>query len=324
VPHVQRVASSGGVKVIAGIVGDKPVVGLIVDALERRHRAELVPLGGVVVDDVEDDFDPGLVQRFHHVLEFGGDLPAAPRRVLAVRGEEPDRVVAPVVPEPAVDEHVVLDEIVDRHQLDRSDAQAGQVLDGLGMRQPGVGAPQVVGDAGVPHGEPFDVASVQHGLVPRGAQQMIIAPAEPRVGDDRLRHVRRAVGVIALAVVPGERVAVDGLVPPDLAVDLHGVRIKEQLRRLAPQPPAGIMRAVHPVAVPLASADARQEAVPHIPVRLGQADPPLPAGAVVEQAQFGALRDLGEQREVRPDPVVGRAKRVRPPWPHFHNPHPIP
>ena len=31
---------------------------------------ELIAFGGVVVDDVEDDFDAGRVQRLHHRLEL--------------------------------------------------------------------------------------------------------------------------------------------------------------------------------------------------------------------------------------------------------------
>ena len=31
---------------------------------------EVVAFGGVVVDDVEDDFDPRVVQRLHHLLEL--------------------------------------------------------------------------------------------------------------------------------------------------------------------------------------------------------------------------------------------------------------
>src|ERR1700757_1782967 len=41
--HVQRVAGAGGVEVIAAAVRE-PVVGRVVDALERQHRSEVVPL----------------------------------------------------------------------------------------------------------------------------------------------------------------------------------------------------------------------------------------------------------------------------------------
>ena len=63
VPHVEAVAGAGVVHVVAALSVDEPVVRGVVDALERQHRPEVVALGGVVVDDVEDHLDAGLVQR---------------------------------------------------------------------------------------------------------------------------------------------------------------------------------------------------------------------------------------------------------------------
>ena len=79
VPHVQRVAGAGVVHVVAPVVRDETVVRRVVDPLERQHRPEVVPLRGVVVDDVEDDFDARLVQRLHQVLELLHLLAALPR-----------------------------------------------------------------------------------------------------------------------------------------------------------------------------------------------------------------------------------------------------
>ena len=120
VPHIQRVPGAGGVEVVSAV--GKPVVRAVVDPFERQHRAEVIALRGVVVDDVEDDLDPGFMQGLHQVLELGDDLRDTPRRVLAVRGEEADRVVSPVVTQAAVDQVVVVDELMDRHQLHRGDA----------------------------------------------------------------------------------------------------------------------------------------------------------------------------------------------------------
>ena len=71
VPHEQGVPGAGGVVVVAGVLVDEPVVGGVVDALEAQRGAELVALGGVVVDDVQDDFQPGAVQGVHHRAELG-------------------------------------------------------------------------------------------------------------------------------------------------------------------------------------------------------------------------------------------------------------
>ena len=71
VGHVEAVAGAGGVVVVGPVVGHEPVVGGVVDALERQDRAQVVALGRVVVDDVEDHLDAGLVERPHHRLELG-------------------------------------------------------------------------------------------------------------------------------------------------------------------------------------------------------------------------------------------------------------
>ena len=63
VADVEAVAGAGGVVVVALVAGHQPVVGLVVDAAEGQGRAQVVALGGVVVDDVEDDLDAGAVQR---------------------------------------------------------------------------------------------------------------------------------------------------------------------------------------------------------------------------------------------------------------------
>ncbi len=68
----------GVVHVVAAVVGIEPVVRGVVDALERQHRPEMVALGGVVVDDVEDHLDAGVVQRLHQLLELLHLLAALP------------------------------------------------------------------------------------------------------------------------------------------------------------------------------------------------------------------------------------------------------
>ena len=57
VRHVERVAAAGEVHVVARVFGRQAVVGGVVDAAERERRAQLVALGGVVVDHVEDHLD---------------------------------------------------------------------------------------------------------------------------------------------------------------------------------------------------------------------------------------------------------------------------
>ena len=82
--HVQRVAAAGEVHVVARLPGLQPVVDAVVDAAQRQRRPEVVALGGVVVDHVEDDLDAGRVQRAHHHLELAHRVErrGAPRSAL--------------------------------------------------------------------------------------------------------------------------------------------------------------------------------------------------------------------------------------------------
>ena len=138
VDGVERVARAREVHVEVRVVGHQPVVADVVDALEGQHRAEVVALGGVVVDHVEDHLDARLVQGLDHALELAHLLAAdAGRGVVGERREEADRGVAPVVGQPPLGEERLVGDVVHGQQLDRVDAQRLEVLEGRpGRRSP--------------------------------------------------------------------------------------------------------------------------------------------------------------------------------------------
>jgi len=96
--HVEGVSAPGVVGVVPAIA--QPVVARVADAAEGQRGAELVALGGVVVDDVEDDLEASLVKGAHHLLELAHLATAAPDRAVgSMRSEKAQGVVAPVVGE---------------------------------------------------------------------------------------------------------------------------------------------------------------------------------------------------------------------------------
>ena len=114
---------------------------------------------------------PGRVQRLHHRLELLHLLPAlAGGGVGVVRREEADGVVAPVVAQALVEQRAVVDELVHRHQLDRGDAEPGQVVDDRGVGEPGVGAALLLGHLGVQLGQALDVRLVDDAARCRGSR----------------------------------------------------------------------------------------------------------------------------------------------------------
>ena len=218
---------------------------------------------------------PARCSSLHHpaeALHLLAEL--APLGVAVVGGEEADRVVAPVVAQPALDEVGVVDELVDGQQLDGGDPEALEVLDERRVGDAGVGAPLLHGDVGVPDRGPLHVDLVDDRVLPRRAQLAIAVPVEERVDDDAAGHERGRVGVVAL-VGGRPAVAVDGFVPGDLALDGLGVRVEEELGRVAAQPGARVPGAVDPVAVALAGLDVGELAVPDVAGPLGQGVPGL-------------------------------------------------
>ena len=68
--------------------------------LNDRVGPQLVALGGVVVDDVQDHLEPAVVQARDHLLELAQRIRDV-GGIARVGREEADRIVAPVVLEAA-------------------------------------------------------------------------------------------------------------------------------------------------------------------------------------------------------------------------------
>ena len=131
VRQVESIPSAGVVDVIAPLVRQQPIVGTIVDTFEGQRRPELISLCRVVVNHVQDHFDAGIVKPRHHFLEFRkGEIGNA--GVATRRGKKRNRIVAPVIGEPLVDQMLVGDEGVHRQQFDGRHPKAADVIEHLG------------------------------------------------------------------------------------------------------------------------------------------------------------------------------------------------
>ena len=167
-----------------------------------------------------------------------------------------------------------MDELVHRHQLDRGDAEAGQVVGDRRVGEAGVRPTELLGDIRVQLGQPLHVGLVDDRLVVGDLQRPVALPVEERVDHDAVGHVRGRVVVVARVRV-AEVVAEQRLVPVDLAGGCLGVRVEQQLVGVAPDALRGVPRAVHPVAVALTGLHRGQVAVPNVGVDLGELDPRL-------------------------------------------------
>ncbi len=230
-----------------------------------------------------------------------------------------ERVVAPVVRQPCLHQVPVVDVVVHRQELDGRHAEPHQVLD-RGLRgEPEVGAPQILGDAGVALGEPAHVQLVDDRLVPRALDGPVVAPRERRVDDRGQRRVRGVVAIVE-AVRCADREAEHAVVPAHVPADRLGVGIEDQLGRVEPVALTQVVRPVDAVAIELAGPDLGEVPVPDLLGALPQRDAVrlFPRVGRVEQAQLDGRSVLGEQREVDADAIPGGAERVRGAWPDFH------
>ena len=89
----------------------------------------MVALRGVIVDNVEHHLETRVVQS-----RDGGSksVERVVLRVTRLRRKETQRVVAPIVRQLLFDQHAVIDESMDRQQLDGRDAEPLEVIDDRG------------------------------------------------------------------------------------------------------------------------------------------------------------------------------------------------
>ncbi len=161
--HVQRVAGAGVIHVVTGLIVNEPVIGCVVHTAKTQRGAEMVAFGRVVVNHVQDHFDAGAVERLHHALELGYLAAViAETRIARLGREEVDAVIAPIIPEAAIDQGLLIQERVDRHQLHCRDPQIFQVIEDNRMSQAGVGAADLLGNLRMAFRESLDVHFVDH------------------------------------------------------------------------------------------------------------------------------------------------------------------
>ena len=303
VAGVDAVAGAGVVGVVGRILAAEVVVGLVVQSAPRQRGAALVALGRVVVHHVQDHLDAVAVQLLHHVPELVD-------RILAckapVRGEEGQRVVAPVVAQSHLDQRAFTDGFLHGQQFHGRHAQALQVGDGGRAGHAFIGAAQLGRHVGVGLGEALDVRFVDDGFAHRDVRAAVALPVElVHAGDHGLGHVG---GVV---VHLGVRSVQMGFMPLELALQAPGVGVQQQTGGVVAQAAGWIVGAIHAVAVDQPCAGIGQETVPDV---VDRAVHRIAVGFVavgVEHAQRDAARTAAEKGKVDATVMTGGTQ-----WPH--------
>ena len=210
---------------------------------------------------------------------------------------------------------MIVDERVDRHQLDCRDAEPPQVLEHGRGGERGILAAQLLRYVGVVDRQALDVQLVDDGLVPGRVGPPVVAPGECRIDDLALGHAERAVAIVGREILAPAADAITEMrvAPAQRARDRTGVRIEQQLFRIEAHTGLRIVGPVNAIAVKQPRSCVRQVTMPDLIGLLAQRNAlDLAAAFRVEQAQLDTFGVLGKQPEVHAFPVPGRAQRVRP------------
>ena len=302
---IEDVAAAGIVDVAAAIAGIEPVVGRVVEAAERQGGAEFVALARVVVDDVEQHLEPGLVQGRHGLAHFG---PAA-RGEARLGRQQGHGVVAPEIGEAERPEMALVGPGHGGHDLERRDAERAEMRDRGRGGQAREGAADLLGHARVQLREAPHVDLGDAGPLPGGRAR----PGRRVLGrrHDGLRHGGGTVAPVGLGTAGG---AVEhGLVEHERPVERHRVGVDEQLGVVEAVPVPRLPRAARPQPVAGAGRHAGDEAVEDLAGALRQDEARLLDLAVrAIEADHDRLGMGREDRHV--DPPVDRrdAERLGP------------
>ncbi len=307
--EVQRIAGAGHVLIEARI-GVEPVIGRIVDAAKRQRRAEVVALAAVVIDDIEKNFDPGIVQPPDHGLETGDRLG---RQQARVGGKKGDGVVAPVIDQPAIDQLAVVDRGMHRQELDRGDAEPDEVVDHRRRGEAGKGAAMLGSNAGMALGNAAHVELENDRPFPRGLRPIFLAPGKRRLHDPAFGNEAGVVAPVDRQILAraAEAVAEIGIGPAQPAVQRPGVGVNQEFVGVEAVPIGRVVGAMDAIAIKLVGAPVGQIDVPDLVGIFGKLDPRFLANSgAVEQTQLDLLRMRREQREIHPLAVPGGAQRI--------------
>src|SRR5262245_43794025 len=217
----------------------------------------------MVVDDIEDDFDAGIMQSRHGRSKC---IERSIRGITHLGCEKAQRIVTPIVVKAALDQMAIIDKGMDRQQLNCGDAQTLEMIHHRRCRKAAIctapGGRYILAKLS----QSLDVGFVDDRVLPGDQRSTFFAPCEGFVDDHALWHSTRVVSPVEREVGPcAARAIAEMRVTPDKApCELLGIGIDEQLVRIETQSPLGLIRAVNPVTVELSRRHIIEGAVPDI------------------------------------------------------------
>ena len=191
--HIQRVATSCIIDIVARLAGNQTVIGRIIKAAIAQGRTSVIAFRSVVVDHIQNDLDIMGVKFADHVAKAKKAL----RTVVARLGsKEADCVVAPVIAQTPVHQKPVIDERMNRQQFNGCHTKLLQMLQHGVRSQPFIGAFDSLGHRWMLLGKAFDMDLIDQCIVPVAIWTFFNSRKQFRVGYDGFGHHRSTVTLV--------------------------------------------------------------------------------------------------------------------------------
>src|ERR1700722_16913916 len=235
----------------------------------------MISFRSMVVDNVDDYFEPGPVKFPHHFFEIC-DLTAQDSlaREAALRSKKTDRIVPPVVGEAPVQQKYVVHMFLHRKEFDCGYAQIFEVFNRRRRGSAGIGSTDLLGFFFPYLAETDDMHFIDDRFVQRNVWVLVSSPGKGGVDHDGLRDFQGVIPVISLQILARISQRVGKHLGPRLELprDRLGVGIKEYLGGVKSVAVLRFVRPVDPVSVELTWAYIRQEHMPDVIGAFSQSD----------------------------------------------------
>ena len=169
------------------------------------------------------------------------------------RSKEADRIIAPVIAQPAIDQNLVVEVRVHWQEFDRGHPQFFQILDRTSAPQSGVGSAQFSRHIWAEPCKTLHVHFINHRTVQRRPRPFVVAPVECVIDHDTFRNAPGVVAKIArkLSLRAADDVSKHLVSPVHLPRDRLRVRIDQQLRAVETHAALRIVRPINAEAIEL-------------------------------------------------------------------------
>src|SRR5262245_23387548 len=225
----------------------------------------------MIIDNVEENLDAGIVQRSDRCLEADNAFFA---EIAWFGRKEGKGRIAPIVSQPLFHQQPLVAKGMDRHKFDGRDSELNEMLDDCRMAKSSIGSAHGERDALMEIGQTLYVRFVDDGRTPAAPRSTVVSPCVRGILHNTFGHHWRAVSPVhrEIAAMRARTITEKRVVPDYAAVEPARVRIDQELIGVETMPFFWSIGAIHAVAIVLAGHYALEVAMPDLVSPQRQAD----------------------------------------------------